>query len=345
MFYSSKEVKVRGRWVVLVVLLIGLVGMAGFGQEKGTVYYLAPNQFDEMQTTAAAAIEQFVEEAGYKCIVVVAGNEDVALQINQLEDAMTQDPVAIIVAACNAEAIAPSLGMARAEGIPIIVYDRVVSGTYIDFTSVAGCKKIGILAAHEIVRLLTEKYDGPRGTVLDIMGDPGDMYTVLIEEGLQEVMADYPEIDITTKVNYGWEATTGANIAEDWLVVHPDTDLVFPHADHMAAANTARFEMLGYKPGDILHVSTGGFPMGLELIREGWLQSTINYPVVALARGAAIFLDQIIDRRCLKPGTYNVGGLESVLLYQDYGPELQLPPNAVTIENVDDPSLWGNQRK
>jgi len=148
MNYLIKEVKVRGRWVVLVVLFVGLVGMMGFGQEKGTVYYLAPNQFDEMQTAASAAMKQLVEEAGYKCVVLVAGSEDVALQINQLETAMTQDPVAIIVAACNADAIAPSLENARATGIPVIVYDRVVSGTYVDFTSVAGCKKMGSLAAH-----------------------------------------------------------------------------------------------------------------------------------------------------------------------------------------------------
>lgn len=325
------------------LLIIALFGLAVVGQSKGQVYYLAPNQFDEMQTTAAAAIEQFVEEAGYECTVVVAGNEDVALQINQLEDVITQNPVAIIVAACNAEAIAPSIETARAEGIPVIVYDRMISGTYIDFTSVAGCYKMGLLAGEEIVRLLTEKYGEPRGTVLDIMGDPGDMYTVLIEEGFQKYMEDYPNIEITTKVNHGWEATTGANIADDWLVANPDTDLVFPHADHMAAANASRFENLGYEAGEILHVSTGGFPMGLELIREGWLTSTVNYPVIGLARGVAVFLDQIVNRECIAPGTYEVGGLESELIYQDYGPELQLPPNIVTAQNVDDPTLWGNQ--
>jgi len=175
------------------------------------------------------------------------------------------------------------------------------------------------------------------------MCDPGDMYTVLIEEGFQGVMTNYPEIEITTKVNYGWEATTGANIAEDWLVVHPDTDLLFPHADHMAAAIASVLEMNGYKKGEIILVSTAGMPMGLQLVREGWCQVTVEQPVIAQALGVAMFLDQIVNRQCPKPGTYDVGGLESVLVYQDYGPELQLPGGVITIDNVDEPQWWGNQ--
>jgi ribose transport system substrate-binding protein len=333
----------RSRWIVLVALLIGLVGMTALGQDKGVVYYLAPNQFDEMQTTAAASIKQLVEEAGYECRVLVAGAEDITLQIDQLETAIVMDPVAIILAAVDTVAIAPSIEKARAAGIPVIVYDRVVSGTYVDFTSVAGCKKIGILAGHEIARLLKEKYGEVRGKVLSIMGDPGDMYTVLIEEGFREVMADYPEVNITTKINYGWEATTGADIVESWLVAHPDTDLLFPHADHMAAATASRLETAGYEKGEIFLVSTAGMPMGLTLVREGWCQVTVEQPVIAQALGVAMFLDQIVSRQCPKPDTYNIGGLEAVLMYEDYGPVLLLPGGVITIENVDDPKWWGNQ--
>jgi len=330
---------------LVAAVLVCLVGLVAFSESKGVVYYLAPNQFDEMQTTAAAWIEKLVEEAGYECIVLVAGNEDVALQINQLEDAITQNPVAIILAACNAEAIVPAVEDARAHGIPVIVYDRIISGTYVDFTSVAGCKRMGILAGQEIARLLEERYGEVKGTVLDIMGDPGDMYTVLIEEGFREVMANYPAVEITTKVAYGWEATTGANIADDWLVAHPDTDLIFAHADHIACAVASVLETRGYEKGEVLLVSTAGMPMGLDLVREGWCQATVEQPVIAQAIGVAMFLDQIVNRQCPKPGTYDVGGFESALTYEDYGPVLRIPGSVITIENVDDPRWWGNQAR
>jgi len=333
----------RSKFVVLLVAVLGLISILGYAADKGTVYYLAPNQFDEMQTTASAVIKQFVEEAGYKCMVMVAGNEDVALQIGQLEDALTQHPVAIIVAAANADAITSAVEEARAAGVPVIVYDRVITGTYVDFTSVAGCRKMGIAAGNKIASLLKEKYGAVRGTVLDIMGDPGDMYTVLIEEGFQEVMADYPDVTVNTKIGYGWEATTASNIADDWLIAHPDTDLIFAHADHFAAAIASVLEQKGYNKGEIMLVSTAGMPMGLDIIREGWCQATVQQPVIAQARGVAMFLDQIVDHRCPKPGIYDVGGLESTILYQDYGPELQIPGDVITIDNVDDPRWWGNQ--
>ncbi|OQX57360.1 hypothetical protein B5M50_05915 [candidate division KSB1 bacterium 4484_219] len=333
----------KGKLLVMLALVIGLAGLLGYAGDKGTVYYLAPNQFDEMQTTAAAWIQKLVEEVGYKCVVMVAGSEDVSLQINQMEDAITQHPAAIILAAANADAIVSSVEEARAAGIPVIVYDRVISGTYVDFTSVAGCKKMGIAAGHKIASLLKEKYGEVRGNILDIMGDPGDMYTVLIEEGFQEVMANYPEVKINTKIAYGWEATTGANLADDWLTVHPDTDLIFAHADHLAAAIASVLELKGYEKGEILLVSTAGMPMGLDLIREGWCQATVQQPVIAQARGVAMFLDKIVQHQCPKPGTYDVGGLEATLVYQDYGPELQIPGDVITIDNVDDPRWWGNQ--
>ena len=336
----------KSKITLLFVLMLGLIVLSvgtGFAEDKGTVFYLAPNQFDEMQTTAAKEIKNVVEEAGYECKVLVAGNEDVSLQINQMENAITQDPVAIILAATNSTAIADSVERARDEGIPIIIYDRTITDTYVDFTSVAGCKKMGIIAGNQIAELLKERYGEVKGNVFDLMGDPGDMYTVKIEEGFKEVMEQYPNVNITTKVTHGWEATTGANTTEDWIVANPDTDLIFAHADHMASAIAARLETRGYDPGEIMLVSTAGMPMGLDLVREGWAQVTVQQPVIAQAKGVAMFLDKIVNRECPKPGTYDVGGLTAELVYQDYGPELQIPGAAITKENVENPQWWGNK--
>lgn len=335
----------RGLVVVFLSLVVLVCGLGVHAEYKGTIYYMCPSLLDEFQPTSLAAIEKGVKEAGYKVISLVAGSEDITLQINQMEDAVTQNPVAIIVNPVNSEGIVQSIDDTRAAGIPVIVYDRTVTQTYVDFTSMAGTKEIGIAAGHEIARLLKEKYGEVRGTVLDIMGDPGDNYTVDIEEGFREVMLEYPDVEITTKAAYGWEATTGGNIADDWLVIHPDTDLIFPHADHMTQAVATVLEMRGYEKGEILLVSTAGMPMGLDLIRQGWCQVTVEQALLAQVEGILAFLDQVVNRQCPKPGRYTVGGFEATLKYEDFGPVLYVPGNVITIENVDDPRWWGNQVK
>jgi len=331
----------KGFLVGLLVLVV-LIGGVAYAQEKGTVYYLSPNQFDEYQTAARWAIEKYVGEAGYNVVTLVAGSEDLTIQLNQMDDILTQDPVAIIVNAVNGEAIAPTLEKARSMGIPIVVFDRVIPVTYADFTCAFDCKALGRLAGEETARLLKEKYGEVRGLVLDLMGDPGDMFTVLMEDGFREVMGQYPEVEINTKIAYEWSATTGANITEDWLLVHPDTDLIFTHADTLTPPIATILEMKGYEPGDVLIVSTCGMPVGLNLVREGWCQSTINILTFAEGAGVAMFLDKIVDRQCPKPGTYTLLGYETTLSCEDSGPQLLLGGAPITSDNVDNPNLWGN---
>lgn len=329
---------------LLSILLIMLTTIGGLAADKGVVYYFSPNQFDEMQTAAAKMVEDAVQRANYTCRTLVAGNEDSNLQMNQMENAITQKPEAIIVAAVDGNAIVGGVEQARAAGIPVIVFDRVISETKVDFTSVAGCKRIGIMAAHEMAKLLKEKYGEVKGSILDIMGDPGDSYTTLIEEGMRETMADeYPNVKIETKIAYGWEATTAANIADDYLLAHPDTDLIFPHSDHMAVATASVLQTKGLNKNDILLVSTAGMPSGLQLIRDGWMKATVEQPVSAQAEGIAMFLDDIIQGKKIELGSYEVMGIPAEIIEQPYGLELRISGSVINADNVDDPLFWGNQ--
>jgi len=334
-------------FIISITILIFLILMTTIvmANEKGLVYYLCPNQFDEMQTAAAAMVRSSLEDAGYTCKVMTAGNEDVNLQMNQVENAITQNPKAIIVAAVDGTAICAGVSSAHDAGIPVIAYDRTISKCGVEFTSIAGCKTMGVMAAQETVKLLKEKYGEVKGTVLDIMGDPGDSYTTMIEEGFQETMKGYPNVEIQTKIAYGWEAVTAANIADDYLLVHPDTDLIFAHADHMAAAIVSILQTKEYAKGDIFLIGTAGMPMGLQLIREGWMDATIEYSPKALAEGITMFLDDILNKNEIKLGSYKIMGIPAELTEQAYGLELKVAGSVIDAENVDNPEFWGNQVK
>jgi len=91
--------------------------------------------------------------------------------------------------------------------------------------------------------------------------------------------------------------------------------------------------------------STAGMPMGLTLVRDGWLQSTVEQPLAAQAEGVAMFLKDIIAKKKIKPGKYKVGGFESELTEESNGPILRIPGSVITLKNVDDPKFWGNQVK
>lgn len=317
-------------------------GAGAFAQDtKGKIYYLVPTLLDEFQTGSVDALTRFMGEVGYETVSLDAQNRT-DLQQSQMNDVLSLDPKAIVLAAVDFEAMKPGIEKARAAGIPVMIFDRQITSTQSDLTSVAGTVEIGQVAAESIKKLLTERKGKVEGKILQILGDPGDAYTLDIQKGFEGVMKDYPDVTIISQPAIMWEATKAGDIASDQLLVNPDIDLIFVHAAHLAVPVSAILEARGKKPGEIMLVSSNGAPVGLDLIRKGWEQVEVEQPLFAQAAGLAMFADKIIAKEPLEPGEYDVLGLKAQLTMEPWGPNLKIPGAAIDKTNVDDPAFWGN---
>jgi ribose transport system substrate-binding protein len=316
-------------------------GVPAFAQSKGEIYYMVPTLLDEFQTESVKAIEKFLGDVGYTAKTLNADNKT-DLQQSQMNDVINLKPKAIVLAAVDFNALQPSIEKARAAGIPVMIFDRQITATPSDFTSVAGTVEIGHVAAGEVQRLLTEKKGGVKGKILQVLGDPADPYTLDIQKGFEEKMKDHPEVQIISLPAMAWEASNAGTIVSDQMVANPDIDLIFLHAAHLSVAAVAALEAKGKKPGDIMMMSSNGAPVGLDLIRKGWLNVEVEQPLYAQAAAIAMFADKVVNKQEIKAGTYNVLGLESTLTIESWGPNLKIPGAAITKANVDEPRFWGN---
>lgn len=311
-------------------------------ESKGRVVYFAPVLFDEFQTEALKGIETVFRQMGYEVTSLDAQN-DSARQLSQIEDQINTKPDLMIIAAVAFDAVVPAVEKARAAGIKVMQFDRSVRQTVSDLTSVAGTVEIGQNAAGEIIRLLKERHGAPKGTVLQILGDPGDTYTLDIQQGFEDrIKAEAPDVQVITKAAMAWEATNAGKIFEDQLLVNPNIDLVFTHSSHLTVPIVSIMEAKGMKPGQMMLVSATGMPVGLDNIRKGWQQAEIEQPTYAQVIGLAMFAPKVLRGEKLQPGTYDVMGLPAVLTDEAWGPNLKIPGGVITKENVDDPRFWGN---
>jgi ribose transport system substrate-binding protein len=323
-------------------LALTLTAGPAAAQDKGTIYYMIPTLLDEFQTESQKAIEKVFGEMGYKVVSLDAQNR-ADLQLRQLEDVILLGPDAIIMNAVDFDAIVPGIEKARAAGIKVLNFDRQIRSVPFELTSVAGTVEIGEIAAGEAIRLLTERHGSPKGKVLQILGDPGDSYTLDIQQGFEAVMKEKaPAVEIISKAALQWEATNAGKVFEDQMLVNPDIDLVFCHAAHLTVPIVAIMEAQGRKPGEIMLMASNGAPVGLDNIRQGWQQVEVEQPTYAQVYGLAMFTPKILRGEALKPGTYDVVGLESELTIEEWGPNLKIPGAAITKENVDDKRFWGN---
>jgi ribose transport system substrate-binding protein len=314
-----------------------------FADSKGKIYYMVPTLLDEFQTESVKAIEKFVKDVGYEAVTLNADNK-ADLQQSQMNDVINLKPAAIVLAAVDFNALVPSMEKARAAGIPVMIFDRQITSSPSDFTSVAGTVEIGHIAGDEIKRLLKEKKGDVKGKVLQVLGDPSDPYTLDIQKGFEEKMKDFPDVKIISLPAMQWEASNAGTIVSDQLVANPDIDLIFVHAAHLAVAAVASMEAKGKKPGDIMLVSSNGAPVGLDLIRKGWENVEVEQPLYAQAAAIAMFADKVVNKQELKPGTYKVLGLDSTLTSESWGPNLKIPGAAITKDNVDESRFWGNMK-
>jgi ribose transport system substrate-binding protein len=329
------------KYGMLLLAFMATMLHPAYAQDKGVVYYMVPTLLDEFQTGSVSALEMFLKQVGYKMTTLNADNKT-DLQQSQMNDVIALAPKAIILAAVDFNALAPSVEAARAAGIPVIEFDRQISSTMSDFTSVAGTIEIGYVAAEQVQRLLTEKNGAVKGKVLQVLGDPGDPYTLDIQKGFEERMAAFPEVTIISQPAMQWEASNAGTIVSDALLANPDIDIVFSHAAHLSVAAVASLEAAGKKPGEVYVMSSNGAPVALDLIRQGWMQVEVEQPLYAQAAAVAMFMDKLVAKAKIEPGEYDVLGLKSTVTDEAWGPTIKIPGAAITKDNVDDPSFWGN---
>jgi ribose transport system substrate-binding protein len=312
-------------------------------ESKGKIYYMVPTLLDEFQTASVSALTKFMGDVGYEVVAENADNKT-DLQQSQMDNVINLKPKAIILAAVDFNALAPYIEKARAAGIPVMIFDRQITSTKSDLTSVAGTVEIGYIAAEQIQGLLKTKNGAVKGKVLQVLGDPGDPYTLDIQKGFEEKMKPFPDVKIISLPAMQWEASNAGTIVADQMVANPDIDLIFVHAAHLAVAAVASLEAKGKKPGDVLLVSSNGAPVGLDLIRKGWEQVEVEQPLFAQAAALAMFADKVANKQEIKPGPYNVLGLDSTLTTESWGPNIKIPGAAISKANVDEPRFWGNMK-
>jgi ribose transport system substrate-binding protein len=289
------------------------------------------------------AITKFMKDVGYETVALNADNKT-DVQQGQMNDVIALKPSAIVLAAVDFNALKPQIEAARAAGIPVMEFDRQITSTKSDLTSVAGTVEIGHVAAGEAERLLKEKNGAVKGKILQVLGDPGDPYTLDIQKGFEEKMKAFPDVTIISKPAMQWEASAAGSIVSDQLLANPDIDLIFVHAAHLSVAAVASLEAAGKKPGDVLLISSNGAPVGLDLIRKGWQQVEVEQPLFAQAAALAMFADKVVNKQPIKAGTYDVLGLQGVVTEESWGPNIKIPGAAITKANVDDPKFWGNMK-
>ncbi|AVH58919.1 MULTISPECIES: multiple monosaccharide ABC transporter substrate-binding protein [Streptomyces] len=182
-----------------LALTLSACGQSGEGGSKedkgdakgGTIGIAMPTKSSERWIADGKNVVKDLESKGYKTKLVY-GEDDPDQQVSQIENLITQDVKALIVAAIDNKSLNNVLQQAKDAGIPVIAYDRLILGTpNVDYYASFDNTKVGELQATYIVDKLGLK-DGKGPFNIELFaGSNDDNNTKYFFNGAMSVLKPY----------------------------------------------------------------------------------------------------------------------------------------------------------
>lgn len=134
----------------------------------------------ESKTTRYEAFDRPLFEAKVKqlcqnCTLLYANaDQDAAKQQGQVESALTQGAQVLVLDAVDASAVAPLVNQAKQRKIPVIAYDRLISGIGYDYYVSFDNVKVGQVQGQALLDELNRRGSANTGQIVMLNGAPTD---------------------------------------------------------------------------------------------------------------------------------------------------------------------------
>ena len=245
-------------------------GGAGSGEGK-TIALCMPTQSSERWINDAANMEQQLKDLGYTVDVQFA-EDDVQQQVSQIENEVAKGVDCLVIAAVDSGALTTVEASAKAAGIPIIAYDRLLMDTdAVSYYATFDNKGVGTVIGETIVEkadLEATREAGESQTIEFFMGSPDDNNALMLYNGLIEVLQPY--LDDGTLV-----CKSGRTSFEDTCILRWSQETAQQNAENYLASFYADEDL------DIAASAFDGFSYGIKAALENAGYTDENWPVIS----------------------------------------------------------------
>ena len=241
---------------------------AGSGSGK-KVAVAMPTQSSERWINDGANMKSQLEALGYEVDLQYA-EDDVQAQVSQIENMIAAGANCLVIASIDSSALVNVEAQAKAAGIPIIAYDRLLMDTdAVSYYATFDNKGVGTAIGKYIVDNSGATPDSPK-TIELFMGSPDDNNAHMLYAGLMEQIQPLldngslkclsGQLDFESNNTLRWDQQTAMKRCEDLLTgYYADTtlDICATAYDGLAYGCMAALEGAGYAVGEKWPLITG----------------------------------------------------------------------------------------
>ena len=184
------------------------------GLNIGATYYTLQTEFCMRMDNAA---QKWAEENGVK-YKSYDGNNDAATQLSQVETMIADGVDAIILNPQDADACSACVDAADEAGIPIIGVNTMVNNDKL--TAYVGSQDVS--AGEDIMKYMIDYMKKDAFNIVVIEGPMGQSAQLQRMEGIENVLKDYPDIQILAKNTANWSRSEAMTLMEAWITTYGD---------------------------------------------------------------------------------------------------------------------------
>ncbi|PRX37831.1 putative multiple sugar transport system substrate-binding protein [Meinhardsimonia xiamenensis] len=295
-----------------LALGIGLSISPAVAQEKGVIGIAMPTKSSSRWISDGNSMVEEFAKAGYAADLQYA-EDDIPNQLAQIENMITKEVDALVIAAIDGTTLSNALANAAALGIPVIAYDRLIRDTPdVDYYATFDNFKVGVLQAESLVKGLEERFGDVSPWNVELFGgSPDDNNAYFFYDGAMSVLQ--PLIDagririksgqmgMDTVGTLRWDGQVAQARMENLLSAHYTDDVVHgvlsPY-DGLSMGIISALKGVGYGSGDLkMPIVTGQdaeLP-SVKAILAGEQYSTVFKDTRELAKVAVKMVTAILE--------------------------------------------------
>lgn len=229
------------------------------------------------------AFEAHCKKMDVDCSIVVADNK-AEKQANDVDNLLTQGVDVIVIAPHDATQAASMVEKAKAKGVPVVSYDRLINSEKIDVYVSHQVPVIGKkIAEYALAKV-------PKGNFVMVYGASTDNNAIIMKNEMMKVLqpaVDKGDIKIVADQHAtDWKPEEALKIVENALTQNSDKiDCVVASNDGTAGGAIAALEKKGLT-GKVVVTGQDAEKAALQRIAEGKQTMTVYKPIIPLASAA-----------------------------------------------------------
>lgn len=225
----------------------------------GATFYTLQTEFCMRMDNYA---KKYCEEQGID-YTSYDGNNDASEQLRQVETMIADNVDAIILNPQDADACVACVEAAMEAGIPVFGVNTMVNSD--DLTSYIGSQDVG--AGEEIMQFMIDHMGTDSFKIVVLEGPMGQSAQLQRWEGINNVLANYPDIEILAYDTANWSRSEAMTLMETWLTAYGDEiQAVIGENDEMALGAREAIDAEGL---DIPCIGIDGITDAVAAVQEG----------------------------------------------------------------------------